>query len=64
MNTDSICIHIYIIYLLVGLNESGVDLLQQYIDNTGDIQTAALAMVHSFPSRMQGDERVTSWIKQ
>ncbi|XP_067931890.1 GATOR2 complex protein MIOS-B-like [Watersipora subatra] len=49
--------------LVTGLEEAGVELLQKYIDNTGDIQTATLIMIHSFPSRMQEDERVVHWIE-
>ena len=56
--------YVYVFGYVVGLNERGVELLQQYIDNTGDIQTAALVMIHSFPSRMQNDVRVSSWIEQ
>ena len=47
---------------VVGLDRNGVDLLQRYTDNTGDVQTAALVMIHSFPSHLSSDPLVNSWI--
>lgn len=52
------------VYVCVGLEESGVSLLQTYVDRTGDVQTAALIMIHSFPSHMAEDQQVNSWIRQ
>ncbi|KAJ8313969.1 hypothetical protein KUTeg_008530 [Tegillarca granosa] len=49
--------------LLTGLTSEGIDLLQRYVDLSGDIQTAALAAVYSFPCDIAKDERVRVWIE-
>ncbi|XP_041365811.1 GATOR complex protein MIOS-like [Gigantopelta aegis] len=49
--------------LVTGMTNDGLDLLQQYVDNTCDIQTAALAMVYSLPNEISKDIRCTTWIQ-
>ncbi|KAK3108438.1 hypothetical protein FSP39_007962 [Pinctada imbricata] len=49
--------------LLTGLTSEGVELLQRYVDITGDIQTASLAAIYSFPCDSSRDERVRNWIE-
>ncbi|TPX54696.1 hypothetical protein PhCBS80983_g05836 [Powellomyces hirtus] len=46
--------------LLTGYTPTGVDLLQHYIDQTGDIQTATLLMSSGTTGRFQ-DSRVDEW---
>lgn len=46
---------------VTGLSMEGIELLQHYIDNTGDVQTAALVMAHVVPSRFH-DARVSHWV--
>ena len=46
---------------VTGLSREGIDLLQAYVDSTGDVQTACLAMGHVVPSRFK-DDRVSVWI--
>jgi len=49
--------------LLSGLtNTDGLELLGRYVDATGDVQSAALAVVYSSPSDLAKDERVLTWI--
>eukprot|EP00743_Colponemidia_sp_Colp-15_P004686 GILK01005049.1.p1 GENE.GILK01005049.1~~GILK01005049.1.p1 ORF type:complete len:1033 (+),score=162.65 GILK01005049.1:118-3216(+) len=47
--------------LLTGLNTQGVNLVEKYVDNTGDVQTAALCLSFVAPTRLQ-DRRVNNWI--
>lgn len=46
--------------VLTGLTPRGIDLLQLYVDRTGDVQTAALMAQYAVP-RYFVDERVTHW---
>jgi len=46
--------------LLTGLTEKGIDLLQNYIDRTADIQTACLAISVVVPKIFR-DKRVSKW---
>jgi hypothetical protein len=48
--------------LLHGFSPSGVDLLAKYVDLTGDVQTASLAMGYVHGKRFF-DRRVTTWIE-
>ncbi|EDV26788.1 uncharacterized protein TRIADDRAFT_23176, partial [Trichoplax adhaerens] len=41
----------------------GLKLLQKFVDKTGDIQTASLAVIHGIPSAISNNERVLSWIE-
>lgn len=47
--------------LLTGLNGQGVDLLERYIDRTGDVQSPALVI--SIAHLTQKDHRCDSWIE-
>ncbi|XP_013399099.1 GATOR complex protein MIOS-like isoform X2 [Lingula anatina] len=49
--------------LLTGFGRDGVDLLQKYVDNTGDVQTASLAVVQALPGEISKDIRVQTWIE-
>eukprot|EP01132_Coremiostelium_polycephalum_P002094 gene2094-2581_t len=46
--------------LLTGLTPKGIELLQNYIDNTGDIQTACLAISVVVPKIFR-DKKVSKW---
>ncbi|XP_064648261.1 GATOR2 complex protein MIOS-B-like isoform X2 [Lineus longissimus] len=48
--------------LLTGLSTEGLDLLQRYVDKTGDVQTASLVVIQGFPADISKDTRVVSWI--
>ncbi|XP_033762093.1 GATOR complex protein MIOS-like isoform X2 [Pecten maximus] len=50
--------------LLTGLTLEGVELLQNYVDRTGDVQTAALAAVFTFPCEMSHNDKVITWIER
>lgn len=47
--------------ILTGITPKGIDLLQNYVDKTGDVQTAALWGSFACP-RFFSDERVDTWI--
>jgi hypothetical protein len=48
--------------LLTGLTPSGMDLLQAYVNSTGDVQTAAIMASYVCPSRFK-DIRVEAWVE-
>lgn len=48
--------------LLTGINNDSLDLLQTYVDRTGDVQTAAL--VGSFKASLSNDPRIMHWISE
>lgn len=47
--------------ILTGLTPRGIDLFQRYIDRTGDVQTASLALGLVVPKVFR-DQRVSRWI--
>ncbi|ELR22091.1 uncharacterized protein ACA1_158870 [Acanthamoeba castellanii str. Neff] len=47
--------------MLTGLSPQGVDLLENYLNRTGDVQTACLVMAHVVP-RVFRDQRVEHWM--
>ncbi|KQK79202.1 WD repeat-containing protein mio [Amazona aestiva] len=49
--------------LLTGLTKDGVDLMESYVDRTGDVQTASYCMLQGSPSEVLKDERVQYWIE-
>ncbi|XP_056374911.1 GATOR complex protein MIOS isoform X2 [Hyla sarda] len=49
--------------VLTGLTKDGVDLIESYVDRTGDVQTASYCMLHGSPSDALKDERVQYWIE-
>ncbi|KAM3822158.1 GATOR2 complex protein MIOS [Vipera latastei] len=49
--------------LLTGLTSDGVDLMESYVDRTGDVQTASYCMLQGSPSEVLKDERVQYWIE-
>ncbi|XP_063159760.1 GATOR2 complex protein MIOS [Candoia aspera] len=49
--------------LLTGLTNDGVDLMESYVDRTGDVQTASYCMLQGSPSEVLKDERVQYWIE-
>lgn len=50
--------------LLTGLLDiNAVNLFEQYVNITGDIQTAVLSLSHVIPQKFQ-DSRVVQWIKK
>lgn len=48
--------------VLTGLTSQGLDILQGYVDNTGDIQTAAMLVSYINPSK-HADVRVERWVE-
>ena len=49
--------------LLTGLTSLGVDLFGEYVDRTGDIQSACIVMSLVVPRRFV-DIRVDMWVEQ
>ncbi|EMP32701.1 WD repeat-containing protein mio-A [Chelonia mydas] len=49
--------------LLTGLTKDGVDLMESYVDRTGDVQTASYCMLQGSPSDVLKDEKVQYWIE-
>ncbi|XP_038624378.1 GATOR complex protein MIOS isoform X3 [Tachyglossus aculeatus] len=49
--------------LLTGLTKDGVDLMESYVDKTGDVQTASYCMLQGSPAEVLKDERVQYWIE-
>ncbi|XP_074540448.1 GATOR2 complex protein MIOS [Halichoeres trimaculatus] len=49
--------------LLTGLTKDGVDLMESYVDRTGDVQTASFCMLKGSPSDVLKDPRVQCWIE-
>jgi WD repeat-containing protein mio len=48
---------------MLGLSDDGINLLQRYVDKTGDVQTAAVVAVHCVPESAQlSNAQITSWI--
>jgi WD repeat-containing protein mio len=48
--------------LLTGATIDGIQLLQAFVDRTGDVQTAALIGSKIMPSELQTDNRIQTWI--
>jgi len=48
--------------IITGLEPKGVDIFEQYINITGDVQTATLALSNVVPKKFQ-DVRVLQWVK-
>lgn len=49
--------------VLTGLTKDGVDLIESYVDRTGDVQTASYCMLQGSPADVLKDERVQYWIE-
>ncbi|PRT52935.1 SEH-associated protein 4 [Wickerhamiella sorbophila] len=49
--------------ILTGMTPSLVDLLQTYVDKTGDVQTAALMITFGTPRFFETDARAKAWIE-
>ncbi|KAK3770064.1 hypothetical protein RRG08_043220 [Elysia crispata] len=49
--------------LLTGMSEKGIDLLENYMDRTSDVQTVAIATVFSMSNIVMKDTRVLNWIE-
>jgi hypothetical protein len=48
--------------LLTGLNVKSIELFQEFIDKTSDIQTVALAIIHTPYKDVLQSKQVQSWI--
>ncbi|XP_042242958.1 GATOR complex protein MIOS-A-like [Homarus americanus] len=48
--------------LLTGLCSEGIDLLQRYVDLTGDVQTVALVTIHTLQHAFTKDSRLSHWV--
>ncbi|MCI4391218.1 hypothetical protein PGIGA_G00131570 [Pangasianodon gigas] len=49
--------------LLTGLTKDGVDLMESYVDRTGDVQTASFCMLRGSSADVVKDARVQCWIE-
>ncbi|XP_076136788.1 GATOR2 complex protein MIOS isoform X1 [Alosa pseudoharengus] len=49
--------------LLTGLTKDGVDLMESYVDRTGDVQTASFCVLMGSPGDVVKDTRVQCWIE-
>lgn len=49
--------------LLTGLNSECIELFQTYIHRTGDVQTAAVAIIHSTCTKTISNKYVNAWIE-
>ena len=49
---------------LPGLCSEGIDLLQRYVDLTGDVQTVALVTIHTLQHAIAKDSRLSHWIQR
>lgn len=49
--------------LLTGLCSEGIDLLQRYVDLTGDVQTVALVTIHTLQHAIAKDSRLAHWVQ-
>uniref|UniRef100_A0A8C4SMB3 Missing oocyte, meiosis regulator, homolog (Drosophila) n=1 Tax=Erpetoichthys calabaricus TaxID=27687 RepID=A0A8C4SMB3_ERPCA len=49
--------------LLTGLTKDGVDLMESYVDRTGDVQTASFCMLKGSTGEVVKDPRVQCWIE-
>lgn len=45
------------------MSNKGIDLLENYVDRTSDVQTAAIATVFSVSPAVMKDTRVIEWIE-
>ncbi|MPC34163.1 WD repeat-containing protein mio-A [Portunus trituberculatus] len=50
--------------LLTGLCSEGIDLLQRYVDLTGDVQTVALVTIHTLQHAIAKDSRLAHWVQR
>ncbi|XP_069184860.1 GATOR2 complex protein MIOS isoform X3 [Procambarus clarkii] len=48
--------------LLTGLCSEGIELLQRYVDLTGDVQTVALVTIHTLQQAITKDSRLYHWV--
>lgn len=48
--------------LLTGMSEEGSQLLQCYLDRTGDVQTVSVAALQSYPSPLSSSPRAQLWV--
>ena len=48
--------------MVTGLTSRGLDLIQNYVDATGDVQTAALLASYVYPGRIK-DSRAGRWVE-
>lgn len=49
--------------LLTGMSDKGIDLMENYMDRTCDVQTVAVATVFSMSNNVMKDTRVLDWIE-
>ncbi|KAG1751269.1 uncharacterized protein EDB91DRAFT_1234726 [Suillus paluster] len=48
--------------IIAGLTPTGMDILQSYVDHTGDVQTAAILAAHICPAKF-ADTRAERWLE-
>lgn len=51
-------------FFIVGLCPEGIDLLQRYVDLTGDVQTVALVTIHTLQHAVNKDSRLSHWVQR
>jgi hypothetical protein len=49
--------------LLTGLGPECIELFQSYLHRTGDVQTPAVAVIHSTVAKIQNSKLVNGWIE-
>jgi len=49
--------------LPLGTSINGLDLLQRYLDVTGDIQSVCILVMRAFSSTLMQQERVQDWLE-
>lgn len=49
--------------IVTGLSGDGLSLLQNYVDKTGDVQTASAIILHVLPSPIAQDTRAQEWVE-
>ena len=48
--------------MMLGTSSEGVQLLQRYLDVTGDVQSVSLLAIRVFPRELLLDSAVQAWI--
>lgn len=48
---------------ILGTSANGLDILQRYLDVSGDIQSVCILVMRAFSSTLMQQERVQDWLK-
>lgn len=55
------------IYIYLGTSQEGITLLQRFLDQTGDVQSASLLAVRAFPPeviKLEESNQVSDWLNR